>query len=427
VKNVNVLVIGKGGREHTIAWKASKSPLVNEVFVAPGNPGMSDVATLVSIDESNHDELVAFAKQQDIKLTIVGPENPLIEGVVDRFEAEGLPVFGPRKKAAMIEGSKSFAKELMKKYEIPTAAYETFTSYEEAKAYVEKQGAPIVIKADGLAAGKGVTVALTVEEAVETLHDFLVDQKFQEASATVVVEEFLDGEEFSLMAFVRGTKVYPMVIAQDHKRAFDGDKGPNTGGMGAYSPVPQISDAEVEKAVQTILLPMAEGLAKEGCEYTGILYAGLIQTAQGPKVIEFNARFGDPETQVVLPRMKSDLVDVLLRILNNEDVEIEWDNQAVIGIVLAAAGYPEAYEKGNPIYGLDKINKEALVFHAGTTLEDETYVSNGGRVLLVGAKGDTLSQAQEEVYKQMNHIDVSKGFFYRKDIGYRALEKASKN
>ncbi|MDT2048547.1 phosphoribosylamine--glycine ligase [Priestia flexa] len=424
---MNVLVIGKGGREHTIAWKASKSLLVNEVFVAPGNPGMSDVATLVSIDESNHDELVAFAKQQDIKLTIVGPENPLIEGVVDRFEAEGLPVFGPRKKAAMIEGSKSFAKELMKKYEIPTAAYETFTSYEEAKAYVEKQGAPIVIKADGLAAGKGVTVALTVEEAVETLHDFLVDQKFQEASATVVVEEFLDGEEFSLMAFVRGTKVYPMVIAQDHKRAFDGDKGPNTGGMGAYSPVPQISDAEVEKAVQTILLPMAEGLAKEGCEYTGILYAGLIQTAQGPKVIEFNARFGDPETQVVLPRMKSDLVDVLLRILNNEDVEIEWDNQAVMGIVLAAAGYPEAYEKGNPIYGLDKINKEALVFHAGTTLEDETYVSNGGRVLLVGAKGDTLSQAQEEVYKQMNHIDVSKGFFYRKDIGYRALEKASKN
>ncbi|MEE6134553.1 phosphoribosylamine--glycine ligase [Priestia sp. GS2] len=424
---MNVLVIGKGGREHTIAWKASKSPLVNEVFVAPGNPGMSDVATLVSIDESNHDELVAFAKQQDIKLTIVGPENPLIEGVVDRFEAEGLPVFGPRKKAAMIEGSKSFAKELMKKYEIPTAAYETFTSYEEAKAYVEKQGAPIVIKADGLAAGKGVTVALTVEEAVETLHDFLVDQKFQEASATVVVEEFLDGEEFSLMAFVRGTKVYPMVIAQDHKRAFDGDKGPNTGGMGAYSPVPQISDAEVEKAVQTILLPMAEGLAKEGCEYTGILYAGLIQTAQGPKVIEFNARFGDPETQVVLPRMKSDLVDVLLRILNNEDVEIEWDNQAVMGIVLAAAGYPEAYEKGNPIYGLDKINKEALVFHAGTTLEDETYVSNGGRVLLVGAKGDTLSQAQEKVYKQMNHIDVSKGFFYRKDIGYRALEKASKN
>ncbi|MGK0700309.1 phosphoribosylamine--glycine ligase [Priestia flexa] len=424
---MNVLVIGKGGREHTIAWKASKSPLVNEVFVAPGNPGMSDVATLVSIDESNHDELVAFAKQQDIKLTIVGPENPLIEGVVDRFEAEGLPVFGPRKKAAMIEGSKSFAKELMKKYEIPTAAYETFTSYEEAKAYVEKQGAPIVIKADGLAAGKGVTVALTVEEAVETLHDFLVDQKFQEASATVVVEEFLDGEEFSLMAFVRGTKVYPMVIAQDHKRAFDGDKGPNTGGMGAYSPVPQISDAEVEQAVQTILLPMAEGLAKEGCEYTGILYAGLIQTAQGPKVIEFNARFGDPETQVVLPRMKSDLVDVLLRILNNEDVEIEWDNQAVMGIVLAAAGYPEAYEKGNPIYGLDKINKEALVFHAGTTLEDETYVSNGGRVLLVGAKGDTLSQAQEEVYKQMNHIDVSKGFFYRKDIGYRALEKASKN
>lgn len=425
MKNVNVLVIGKGGREHTIAWKASKSLLVNEVFVAPGNPGMRDVATIVPIDESSQEELVLFAKENKIGLTIVGPENPLIEGIVDRFEQEGLPVFGPRKQAAMIEGSKSFAKELMKKYDIPTAAYETFTSYEEAKAYVEKQGAPIVIKADGLAAGKGVTVALTVEEAVDTLRDFLVDQKFKEASAKVVVEEFLDGEEFSLMAFVRGTNVYPMVIAQDHKRAFDGDQGPNTGGMGAYSPVPQISDAEVQEAVENILLPMAKGLAEEGCEYTGILYAGLIQTQKGPKVIEFNARFGDPETQVVLPRMKSDLVDVLLRILKEEKVEIEWDDEAAIGIVLAAAGYPEDYQKGAPINGLDAISEDALVFHAGTALENDTYVSNGGRVLLVGAKGATLQEAQQEVYKQMAHIDVEKGFFYRKDIGHRALTKAA--
>lgn len=425
MKNVNVLVIGKGGREHTIAWKASKSPLVNEVFVAPGNPGMRDVATIVPIDESSQEELVLFAKENKIGLTIVGPENPLIEGIVDRFEQEGLPVFGPRKQAAMIEGSKSFAKELMKKYDIPTAAYETFTSYEEAKAYVEKQGAPIVIKADGLAAGKGVTVALTVEEAIDTLRDFLVDQKFKEASAKVVVEEFLDGEEFSLMAFVRGTNVYPMVIAQDHKRAFDGDQGPNTGGMGAYSPVPQISDAEVQEAVANILLPMAKGLAEEGCEYTGILYAGLIQTQKGPKVIEFNARFGDPETQVVLPRMKSDLVDVLLRILKEEKVEIEWDDEAAIGIVLAAAGYPEDYQKGAPINGLDAISEDALVFHAGTALENDTYVSNGGRVLLVGAKGATLQEAQQEVYKQMAHIDVEKGFFYRKDIGHRALTKAA--
>ncbi|WP_374988599.1 phosphoribosylamine--glycine ligase [Priestia megaterium] len=422
---MNVLVIGKGGREHTIAWKASKSLLVNEVFVAPGNPGMRDVATIVPIDESSQEELVLFAKENKIGLTIVGPENPLIEGIVDRFEQEGLPVFGPRKQAAMIEGSKSFAKELMKKYDIPTAAYETFTSYEEAKAYVEKQGAPIVIKADGLAAGKGVTVALTVEEAVDTLRDFLVDQKFKEASAKVVVEEFLDGEEFSLMAFVRGTNVYPMVIAQDHKRAFDGDQGPNTGGMGAYSPVPQISDAEVQEAVENILLPMAKGLAEEGCEYTGILYAGLIQTQKGPKVIEFNARFGDPETQVVLPRMKSDLVDVLLRILKEEKVEIEWDDEAAIGIVLAAAGYPEDYQKGAPINGLDAISEDSLVFHAGTALENDTYVSNGGRVLLVGAKGATLQEAQQEVYKQMAHIDVEKGFFYRKDIGHRALTKAA--
>lgn len=386
---------------------------------------MRDVATIVPIDESSQEELVLFAKENKIGLTIVGPENPLIEGIVDRFEQEGLPVFGPRKQAAMIEGSKSFAKELMKKYDIPTAAYETFTSYEEAKAYVEKQGAPIVIKADGLAAGKGVTVALTVEEAVDTLRDFLVDQKFKEASAKVVVEEFLDGEEFSLMAFVRGTNVYPMVIAQDHKRAFDGDQGPNTGGMGAYSPVPQISDAEVQEAVANILLPMAKGLAEEGCEYTGILYAGLIQTQKGPKVIEFNARFGDPETQVVLPRMKSDLVDVLLRILKEEKVEIEWDDEAAIGIVLAAAGYPEDYQKGAPINGLDAISEDALVFHAGTALENDTYVSNGGRVLLVGAKGATLQEAQEEVYKQMAHIDVEKGFFYRKDIGHRALTKAA--
>ncbi|TYR79131.1 phosphoribosylamine--glycine ligase [Priestia megaterium] len=422
---MNVLVIGKGGREHTIAWKVSQSPLVNEVFVAPGNPGMKDVATILPIDESDQEQLVAFAKENKVGLTIVGPENPLIEGIVDRFEEEGLPVFGPRKQAAMIEGSKSFAKELMKKYNIPTAAYETFTSYEEAKAYVEKQGTPIVIKADGLAAGKGVTVAMTMEEAVSTLHDFLVDQRFKEASAKVVVEEFLDGEEFSLMAFVHGTAVYPMVIAQDHKRAFDGDQGPNTGGMGAYSPVPQIEDKDVQEAVEKILIPMANGLAEEGCRYTGILYAGLIQTAKGPRVIEFNARFGDPETQVVLPRMESDLVDVLLRILNNKEVEVKWNDQAAIGIVLAAEGYPDAYKKGMPIIGLDHISDSSLVFHAGTEEKDDVYVSNGGRVLLVGAQGATLQEAQAEVYKQMAHIDIAKGFFYRKDIGHRALAKAA--
>lgn len=421
---VNVLVIGKGGREHAIAWKASQSPLVEKVFVAPGNDAMTDVAALVSIQEDEQDRLVAFAKENNVGLTIVGPEVPLIAGVVDAFEQEGLKIFGPRQKAAMIEGSKDFAKQLMEKYEIPTADYKTFTDYEAARLYVEEKGAPIVIKADGLAAGKGVTVAMTMEEAIQTLHEMLVEEKFAEASRKVVIEEYLEGQEFSLMAFVNGTNVYPMVIAQDHKRAYNGDKGPNTGGMGAYSPVPQISDAVVQTAVETVLHPMAEAMMKEDCPYTGVLYAGLMATAKGPKVIEFNARFGDPETQVVLPRMESDLVEVLLHLLDGKQVDIKWSEQAVIGVVVAAEGYPNEYKKNTPIYGLNDVSSESLVFHAGTKLENGTYVTNGGRVLLVASKADTLELAQKQVYKELKQLS-SEGLFYRDDIADKALKTTS--
>ncbi|MFC3885429.1 phosphoribosylamine--glycine ligase [Bacillus songklensis] len=421
---MNVLIIGKGGREHAIAWKVSQSPLVEKVFVAPGNDGMTDVATLVPIQEDAQDQLVAFAKENNIGLTIVGPEIPLIEGIVDTFEKEGLKIFGPRQKAAMIEGSKDFAKQLMEKYKIPTADYKTFTDYEAAKAYIEEKGAPIVIKADGLAAGKGVTVAMTIKEAIQTLREMLVEGKFDEASRKVVIEEYLEGQEFSLMAFVNGTRVYPMVIAQDHKRAYNGDKGPNTGGMGAYSPVPQINEEVVQTAIETIVHPMTEAMMKEECPYTGVLYAGLMATTTGPKVIEFNARFGDPETQVVLPRMESDLVEVLLNLLEDKAVDVKWTEQAIVGVVVAAEGYPNEYRKNTPIYGLNDVSNEALVFHAGTKLVDGTYVTNGGRVLLVAGKADTLELAQKQVYKELKQLS-SEGLFYRDDIADKALKLTS--
>ncbi|WP_456276922.1 phosphoribosylamine--glycine ligase [Bacillus sp. AK128] len=420
---MNVLVVGRGGREHAIAWKAAQSPLVEQVYVAPGNPGMADVATLVSIDETDHEALVAFAKEQEIALTIIGPEGPLVNGIVDRFEKEQLAVFGPRQNAAVIEGSKGFAKDLMKKYKIPTAAYEVFTEYEAAKAYIEKVGAPIVIKADGLAAGKGVVVAMTNEEALTSIESMMLNERFGSASRQVVIEEYLEGEEFSLMAFVNGNKVYPMVIAQDHKRAFDGDQGPNTGGMGAYSPVPQISEDIIQLSVETILKPTANGMIQDGTPFTGILYAGLMLTAEGPKVIEFNARFGDPETQVVLSRLKSDLVKNLLDILANEVPVIEWSEEAVVGVVVASKGYPGEYEKGHPIHGLDQI-KEANVFHAGTTLSGEQLVTDGGRVLLLTSAGKTIKEAQAIVYLELQHINTQH-LFYRKDIAEKANAHAS--
>lgn len=420
---MNVLVIGRGGREHTLAWKAAQSPLVEEVFVAPGNPGMADVATLVSIDENDHEALVTFAKEQNIQLTIVGPEGPLVNGIVDIFQAENLPVFGPGQAAAMIEGSKGFAKDLMKKYNIPTATYETFTNYEEARAYIEKVGAPIVIKVDGLAAGKGVVVAMSMEEALDAIETMMVAGAFGQASKQIVIEEYLEGEEFSLMAFVNGEKVYPMVIAQDHKRAFDGDKGPNTGGMGAYSPVPQISEEVVQQSVETILYPTAQGMIEDGTPFCGILYAGLMLTSSGPKVIEFNARFGDPETQVVLSRLESDLVQAMLDIINGKEPLLVWSDKAVVGVVVAAKGYPENYEKGHVIEGLVKV-ENAQVFHAGTAIQNGKIVSDGGRVLLLASSGETIEEAQQAVYEELKHIQ-SEQLFYRKDIAAKAIVHAS--
>lgn len=418
---MNILVIGRGGREHAICKKVKESSLVKKVYCAPGNGGIRADAEIVPISEMDFSELITFAKEKKIDLTIVGPEEPLSAGIVNEFQAAGLPVFGPRKEAAMIEGSKAFAKDLMKKYQIPTAAYETFDMYEEAKTYLEEHGAPVVIKADGLAAGKGVIVAFTLDEALSGLEEMMVNEKFGSASTKVVIEEFLEGEEFSLMAFVNGESVYPMVIAQDHKRAFDGDQGPNTGGMGAYSPVPQIPQTEVDRAVKEILVPTAHALAQENRNFTGVLYAGLILTQEGPKVIEFNARFGDPETQVVLNRLESDFVQVLKDIMDESMPTISWIDESVVGVVLASNGYPNSYEKSIKIPDLTKLDSSTLVFHAGTEMgADQTLVSNGGRVLLVTTKGEDLKTAINKVYGEMENLSIE-GFFYRKDIGSKAL------
>lgn len=418
---MKVLIIGRGGREHALCRKVSESSLVEKVFVAPGNHGMENVAERVAIDESNHEQLIQFATEQGIGLTIIGPEVPLLEGLADKFEAQALAVFGPRKLAAEIEGSKSFAKEIMRKYEIPTGEYAVFTNYEEAKQYIEEKGAPIVIKADGLAAGKGVTVALTLEEALQSVEEMLVGHKFGEASARVVIEEFLAGEEFSLMAFVNGDIVIPLEIAQDHKRAFDGDNGPNTGGMGAYSPVPHIDNEIVETAIETILKPAANAMIQEGRSFCGILYAGLIATDKGPKVIEFNARFGDPETQVILPRLKSDLVQTILDLLAGKTPKLVWDTQAMIGVVVAAKGYPEEYEKGAVLKGISDFSQEVYTFHAGTRKNQlGEFETAGGRVLLVGAKAESLKEAQDAVYSELEKLACD-GVFYRKDIGYKAI------
>jgi phosphoribosylamine---glycine ligase len=424
---MNVLIIGRGGREHAICRKVSESLTVEKVYAAPGNVGMVDVAKLISIEESEHEQLIQFAKDNGVGLTIIGPEVPLLEGLADKFEAAGLAVFGPRAAAAEIEGSKSFAKELMKKYQIPTADYAVFTNYEEARDYVEEKGAPIVIKADGLAAGKGVTVALTKEEALASLQEMLIDAKFGAASAQVVIEEFLAGEEFSLMALVNGEVVVPLEIAQDHKRAYDGDLGPNTGGMGAYSPVPQIGEDTIQIAVETVLIPAAKAMVQEGRSFCGVLYAGLIKTPDGPKVIEFNARFGDPETQVVLPRLNSDLVQVVLELLNGGSPTLEWDDQVMIGTVVAAKGYPEAYEKGTVLTGLADVNpQEVFTFHAGTAKNEAgEIVTAGGRVLLVGAKAESLVEAQEKVYRELAKLTCD-GVFYRKDIGAKAIQPVTR-
>lgn len=418
---MNVLVIGSGGREHAIARQFSISPSVNQVFVAPGNDGMRGEVEVVSIDTMDFAGLAQFAKENDIALTFVGPEQPLAEGIVDFFTARGLCIFGPTKTAAQIESSKSYAKEVMNKYNIPTAAHKTFTEAEQAIAYIKEQGAPIVIKADGLAAGKGVVVAMTEKEAIEAVQDMIGKQRFGESSSRVVIEEFLDGEEFSFMSFVHKGQIYPMVIAQDHKRAYDGDKGPNTGGMGAYSPVPQISQEVIDIAYQTIVEPTVKGMEADGASFTGILYAGLILTKKGPQVIEFNARFGDPETQVVLPRMVSDFGAFMRALMNEQPFDLQWSEDAMLGVVIAAEGYPGDVEKGKALPNLEELSKSYAVFHAGTKLVDGQFVGNGGRVLLVGAKAPTLQEAQQKVYAGIAK-ETWDHFFFRQDIGWRTFK-----
>ena len=416
---MKVMVIGRGGREHAIVRQFARSASIERVYAAPGNDGMRLESELVPIDEMDFVALADFAKEHQIDCTFVGPEQPLTAGIVDFFEGQGLRVFGPSKAAAQIEGSKTFAKELMEKYDIPTAAYKTFSEIAPATDFIRQMGAPIVIKADGLAAGKGVVVAKTEEDAIAAVHDMLEDQKFGESGSRVVIEEFLDGEEFSFMSFVYDGTIYPMVISQDHKRAFDGDRGPNTGGMGAYSPVPQISPETVEATYSTIVKPAVEAMAAEGTPFNGILYAGVILTSQGPKVIEFNARFGDPETQVVLPRMKSDFGDFMNALLEGETYELEWQEQAVLGVVIAAEGYPDKPVKGQILPNLAGLSG-VDVFHSGTKATSEGFAANGGRVLFVSSEADSIKEAQEKVYAQVNALSWS-GFMYRTDIGWRAL------
>lgn len=416
---MKVMVIGRGGREHAIVRQFARSASIEKVYAAPGNDGMRLESELVPIDEMDFAALADFAKEQQIDCTFVGPEQPLTAGIVDFFEGQGLRVFGPSKAAAQIEGSKTFAKELMAKYDIPTAEYKTFSEISSAIDYIRQMGAPIVIKADGLAAGKGVVVAKTEEDAIAAVHDMLEDQKFGESGSRIVIEEFLDGEEFSFMSFVYDGAIYPMVISQDHKRAFDGDRGPNTGGMGAYSPVPQISSETVETTYSTIVRPAVEAMAAEGAPFNGILYAGIILTPQGPKVIEFNARFGDPETQVVLPRMKSDFGDFMNALLEGEPYQLEWQERSVLGVVIAAEGYPEKPVKGQTLPNLAGLSG-VDIFHSGTKATSKGFAANGGRVLFISSEGDSIKEAQEKVYAQVNALSWS-GFMYRTDIGWRAL------
>ncbi|RRJ63933.1 phosphoribosylamine--glycine ligase [Paenibacillus oralis] len=420
---MDILVIGGGGREHAICWSLAKSPKAGKLYCAPGNAGIGQVAELVPIQVHEFDKLAAFAEEKGVGLVVVGPDDPLADGIVDVFEAKNIPVFGPRKNAAHIEGSKTFMKDLLKKYGIPTAAYEKFDSYEPALAYLRSRPVPIVIKADGLAAGKGVTVAFTREQAEAALKDIMVEKVFGESGSQVVIEEFLEGQEMSILSFVDGETVRPMAAAQDHKQVYDGDKGQNTGGMGTYSPLPHIAPGIIEEAVETIIKPTAKAMVAEGRPFRGVLFAGLMITPDGkPKTIEFNARFGDPETQVVLPRLKSDLLDIFLAAVNGtlDQVEIEWSDEAAVCVVLASGGYPASYPKGLPIQGLDEV-REALVFHAGTARNEAgAWVTNGGRVLGVVGLGQSIAEARDKAYQAAERITFE-GKHNRTDIAAKAL------
>jgi phosphoribosylamine--glycine ligase len=425
---MNILVIGSGGREHALAWKAAQSPDADRVFVAPGNAGTARERRLenVNIEAGDLKGLADFAAANGVGLTIVGPEAPLVEGIVDLFEQRGLRVFGPTAGAAQLEGSKAFTKDFLARHKIPTAAYANFTDVDEALAYVRQQGAPIVIKADGLAAGKGVIVAMTQEEAEEAVRDMLAGNAFGEAGSRVVVEEFLDGEEASFIVMVDGENVLPMATSQDHKRAGNGDTGPNTGGMGAYSPAPVVTPDVHTRIMNEVIYPTVQGMAAEGHPYKGFLYAGLMIDNSGAlKVIEFNCRFGDPETQPIMLRMKSDLVALCDAAIDGKlgESHSEWDERAAVGIVLAAGGYPGSYRKGDAISGLPEAETEGeKVFHAGTRLNNDKVVTNGGRVLCATALGETVTEAQQRAYDLAKGIDWA-GVFCRSDIGFRAIAR----
>ncbi len=421
---MRVLVVGGGGREHALVWKIAQSPKVSKVYCAPGNAGISEQATLIPLQASDLNGLLEFALKEKIDLTVVGPEDPLTRGIVDLFESKGLLIFGADKKAAEIEGSKAFAKGMMKKYRIPTAFYEIFDDPNEAAKYIRNQGAPIVVKADGLAAGKGVIVCKTVEEAIRSVDQIMVEKIFGNAGNRVVVEEYLVGEEASYIAFTDGKTILPLASSQDHKPILEGDQGPNTGGMGAYSPAPVVTDEVHEKIIEKICRPIIYGMGEEGRPYRGVLYAGLMIHEGHPRVLEFNARFGDPETQPVLMRMKGDIVPILEACMQGtlSRHKIEWDSRASVCVVMASKGYPGSYEKGKVIEGLKETSRMGgiSVFHAGTALKDGQVITNGGRVLGVTGLGEDIPRAIERTYQAVKKISWN-GVYYRSDIGRKAL------
>jgi phosphoribosylamine--glycine ligase len=429
---VNILVVGSGGREHALAWKIGQSPRVARVFVAPGNPGTARDPALTNVDITDIPALVEFARREQVTLTVVGPEAPLAAGIVDAFRAAGLKIFGPTRAAAQLESSKDFAKAFMERHGLPTAQYRTFTDAAAARAWVDARGAPIVIKADGLAAGKGVVVATTIAEAHAAIDAMLVDNTMGVAGARVVIEDFLPGEEASFIVMVDGRNVLPLASSQDHKRLGDGDTGPNTGGMGAYSPAPIVTPAMHARIMREVILPTVSGMAADGIPFTGFLYAGVMIDAAGtPRVLEFNCRMGDPETQPIMARLKTDFVDLLEHAIDGtlDAIDAEWDRRTALGVVLAAAGYPEAPRKGDAITGLDRVTQEThpdvQVFHAGTATRDGSIAVNGGRVLCVTALGDSVRQAQRAAYAAVGEIRFA-GMQFRTDIGHRALKGATR-
>ena len=425
---MRILLIGGGGREHALAWKLVQSPKVEKLYAAPGNPGMAllQKCECINLNVDDLEGVADYAEEKSIDLTVVGPEAPLVAGLADVFKRRGLPVFGPSKAAAQLDGSKAFSKELMAKYSIPTAFFKICEDIETAKAYVEEKGAPIVVKADGLAAGKGVVVAMTKAEALEAIDEMMGDHKFGAAGARLVLEEYMEGEEASLLAFTDGKTVVPMIAAQDHKRVFDGDEGPNTGGMGTYAPAPVMTDILRLKATELILKPVVEAMAKEGTPYQGCLYAGLMIKGDSVKVVEFNCRFGDPETQVVLPLLDGDLAEIMLACATGtlDKAEVAWHDKAAVCVVMASGGYPESYEKGKEITGLAAAeeDKDVVVFHAGTKEAEGKIVTSGGRVLGVTAVDSSIKAARDRAYAAVEKIAFEKNF-YRKDIAWRALKR----